>query len=81
MFGLDTRVVRIVYTLGVCYLVYALRSVLFLLLLAVVAAYMLLPAVELASRLLPVKHRRGGALRTGGSRTPRTFSRRSHPQP
>jgi predicted PurR-regulated permease PerM len=62
MFGLDTRVVRIVYTLGVCYLVYALRSVLFLLLLAVVAAYMLLPAVELASRLLPVKHQRGGAL-------------------
>jgi predicted PurR-regulated permease PerM len=56
MFGLDTRVLRIVYTLGVCYLVYALRGVIFLLLLSIVAAYVLLPAVELASRLLPLRH-------------------------
>jgi predicted PurR-regulated permease PerM len=57
MFGLDTRVLRIVYTLGVCYLVYVSRSVIFLLLLAIVAACVLLPAVEMASRLLPIRRR------------------------
>jgi hypothetical protein len=40
--ALDSRVRRIVYTLGVCYLVYRLRGVLFLLLLGVIAAYILL---------------------------------------
>lgn len=57
MFGLDTRVLRIVYTAAVCYLVYSLRSVLFLLLLAVVASYMLLPVVEFAFRFITHKHR------------------------
>jgi predicted PurR-regulated permease PerM len=63
MFGLDTRVLRIVYTLGVCYLVYVLRGVIFLLILAVIAAYVLMPAVEFATRLLPKKEQaRGEAL-------------------
>jgi hypothetical protein len=38
MCGLDSRALRIIYTLLVCYLVFALRSVLFLFLLPVVAA-------------------------------------------
>lgn len=62
MFGLDTRVLRIVYTLSVCYLIYVLRSVLFLLVLAIVAAYMLLPAVELAFHFITHRRHRGGAL-------------------
>jgi predicted PurR-regulated permease PerM len=63
MFGLDTRVLRIVYTLLVCYLIYVLRHVIFLLVLGVVAAYILMPAVELATRCLPKKDRaRGEAL-------------------
>src|SRR5271157_2658571 len=62
MFGLDSRVLRIVYTLLACYLVYALKSVLFLLLLSIVAAYMLLPAVEFAFRFVTHKHHRGRAL-------------------
>lgn len=57
MFGFDTRVLRIVYTAAVCYLVYSLRGVLFLLLLAVVAAYMLLPVVEFAFRFITHKNR------------------------
>jgi hypothetical protein len=52
MCGLDSRALRIVYTLLVCYLVYALRSVLFLFLLSIVTAYMLLPVVEFAFRLV-----------------------------
>lgn len=62
MFGLDSRVLRIAYTLLVCYLIYALRSVLFLFLLSIVAAYMLLPAVEFAFRFVTHQHHRGRAL-------------------
>lgn len=62
MFGLDTHVLRVVYTLAVCYLVYALRSVLFLLLLGVIVAYMLLPAVEFAFRFITHERHRGRAL-------------------
>jgi predicted PurR-regulated permease PerM len=62
VFGLDPRVLRIVYTLGVCYLVYRLRGVLFLLLLGVIAAYIVLPAVEFAFRFITHKHHRGRAL-------------------
>ena len=62
VFGLDSRVLRIVYTLGVCYLVYRLRGVLFLLLLGVIAAYIVLPAVEFAFRFITHKHHRGRAL-------------------
>jgi predicted PurR-regulated permease PerM len=62
LFGLDTRVLRIVYTLAACYLVYLLRDVLLLMLLSVVAAYMLYPAVETAFHLVTRKRHRGGAL-------------------
>ena len=62
VFGLDSRVLRIVYTLGVCYVVYRLRGVLFLLLLGVIAAYILLPAVEFAFSFITHKHHRVRAL-------------------
>jgi len=62
VFGLDTRVLRIVYTLAVCFLVYLLRGVLLLLILSVVAAYMLFPAVEGTFRFVTHKRHRGEAL-------------------
>lgn len=62
VFGLDVRVLRIVYTLAVCFLVYLLRDVLLLLILSVVAAYVLFPAVEGTYRFVTHKRHRGGAL-------------------
>ena len=60
--GLDTRVLRIVYTLAVCFLVYLLRHVLLLFILSVVAAYLLFPAVEATFRVVTHKRHRGEAL-------------------
>lgn len=62
MLGLDSRVLRMVYTLCICYLVYLLRDVLLLLVLSVVAAYMLLPAVEFAYRFATHRKHRAMAL-------------------
>jgi len=62
IFGLDIRVLRIVYTLAVCYLVYLLRGVLLLLILSVVAAYVLFPAVEGTYRFVTHKRHRAGTL-------------------
>ena len=62
VFGLDIRVLRIVYTLAVCYLVYLLREVVLLIVLSVVAAYILLPVVEGTNRFVTHKRHRGIAL-------------------
>ena len=62
VFGLDIRVLRIVYTLAACYLVYLLREVVLLIVLSVVAAYILLPAVEGTYRLVTHRRHRGRAL-------------------
>ena len=62
VFGLDIRVLRIVYTLAACYLVYLLREVVLLVVLSVVAAYILLPAVEGTYRFVTHKRHRGRAL-------------------
>ncbi len=62
MLHFDTRVLRILWTLLVCYLVYLLRDLIFLLVLAVVAAYMLLPVVEFVYRRVTHRRSRGLAL-------------------
>src|SRR5215475_2073238 len=62
VYGLDFRVLRIVYTLAACYLLYLLRHVLLLLALSVVAAYILLPAVENTQRFLMHNRHKGRAL-------------------
>lgn len=58
----DTRVLRILWTLLVVYLVYALRDIIFLLVLSVVAAYMLLPVVNFVDRFVTRRRHRGIAL-------------------
>lgn len=58
----DTRVLRILWTLLVCYLVYALRDIIFLLVLSVVVAYMLLPVVNFVFRFVTHRRHRGFAL-------------------
>jgi hypothetical protein len=62
VFGLDICVLRIVYTLAVCFLVYLLRGVLLLIVLSIVAAYILFPVVEYTYRFVTHKRHRGGAL-------------------
>ncbi len=62
MLKLDSRVLRILWTLAVCYLAYLLRNVIFLLVLSVVAAYMVLPLVEFIYRYVTHHHHRGWAL-------------------
>jgi len=62
MLRLDLRVLRILWTLAVCYLAYSLRNVIFLLVLSVIAAYMVLPLVEFIYRYLTHRHHRGWAL-------------------
>jgi predicted PurR-regulated permease PerM len=62
MLKLDSRVLRILWTLAVCYLAYLLRGVIFLLVLSVVAAYIVLPLVEFIYRYLTHHHHRGWAL-------------------
>lgn len=62
MFGLDIRVLRMVYTLAVCYMLFRLRAVLLLLVLSIVAAYILLPTVQFTYRFLTHKRHRGRAL-------------------
>lgn len=62
VFGLDVRVLRIIYTFAVCYLMYVLRDVLLLLLFSVVAAYMLFPAVQNTYRFVTHKRHKGRAL-------------------
>lgn len=62
MFGLDTRVLRILWTLAVCYAVYLLRDLLLLLVLSVLAAYILLPVVEFVDHHVTRKRARVLAL-------------------
>jgi predicted PurR-regulated permease PerM len=62
VFGLDIRVLRMLYTLAVCYLLFRLRGVLLLPVLSIAAAYIRLPAVEIASGFLTHKRHKGGAL-------------------
>jgi predicted PurR-regulated permease PerM len=50
MFGLDTRVLKILWTLLVCYTVYLLRDVIFLLVLSIIASFMLRPVVDFVDR-------------------------------
>jgi len=58
MFGLDSRVLRIVWTLVFCYLLYRLRDTIFLVVLSIIIAYMLLPVVDfIYSRLTHGRHR------------------------
>src|SRR5215472_2761644 len=62
VFGLDIRVLRMLYTLAVCYLLFRLRGVLLLPVLSIAAAYILLPAVDITSGFLTHKRHKGGAL-------------------
>jgi predicted PurR-regulated permease PerM len=59
---LDGRVLRILWTLAVCYLAYVLRNVILLLVLSAVAAYMVLPLVEFVYRYVTHHRHRGWAL-------------------
>lgn len=62
MFGLDSRALRIIWTLAVCYLLYLLRDTILLVVLSVVAAYLLLPVVDFIYSKLTHHRHRGWAL-------------------
>jgi predicted PurR-regulated permease PerM len=46
MFGLDSRALRIIWTLAFCYLLYLLRGTILLVVLSLIRAYLLLPVVD-----------------------------------
>lgn len=62
MFGLDSRVIRVVWTLVFCYLLYLLRSTILLVVLAIIAAYLLLPTVDFIYGKVTHHRHRGWAL-------------------
>jgi predicted PurR-regulated permease PerM len=62
VFGLDIRILRMVSTLAVCYLLFRLRAVLLLLVLSIAVACILLPAVEITYRFLTHRRHKRGAL-------------------
>jgi len=59
--GIDSRVIRIVWTAAVCYALWSVRGTLFLFAVAILFAYVLLPLVETVNRRV-VPKRRGWAL-------------------
>ena len=62
MFGLDSRALRIIWTLAFCYLLYLLRGTILLVVLSIIAAYLLLPVVDFIYSKLTHHHHRGWAL-------------------
>jgi predicted PurR-regulated permease PerM len=66
MFGLDLKAARATWTviaiLILCLTVYAIRSTLFIFIVALLFAYLLLPIVDIIDRFLPMKRSRGPAL-------------------
>jgi len=46
MFGLNSTVLRIIWTLVFCYLVYHSRQTILLVVLSIITAYVLLPVVD-----------------------------------
>ena len=62
MFWLDGRVLKIVWTLAFCYLLYLLRGTILLVVLAVIVAYLLLPTVDFIYARFTHHHHRGWAL-------------------
>ena len=61
VFGPDIRVLGMVCTRSVCYLLFRLRALLLLLVLSIAAAYILLPAVEITHRFVTQKRHKRGA--------------------
>jgi len=62
MFGLDSRALRIIWTLAFCYLLYALRGTILLVVLSIIAAYLLLPVVDFIYARITHHRHRGWAL-------------------
>jgi predicted PurR-regulated permease PerM len=66
MLGIDIRAARATWTViliaSLCFLVYAIRSTLFIFIVSLLFAYLLLPIVDFIDRLLPWKRSRAPAL-------------------
>src|SRR5258708_6088052 len=66
MIGFDARAAKATWTvilvLGLCWVVFAIRSALFLFVIALLLAYLLLPVVDFIDSALPLRRSRAPAL-------------------